>query len=71
MSFSYYYLIPLRKTDETPAPVGVMDLDGIDEGILYLLQRDARRITTKEMTEQVGVSASTVRNRIDRLEEAE
>lgn len=46
-----------------------MDLDDTDKGILYLLQHDARRITTEEMGERVGVSASTVRNRIERLEE--
>ena len=45
-----------------------MDLDDVDRGILYLLQSDARRLTTKEMAEHVGVSASTVRNRIDRME---
>jgi len=46
-----------------------MELDDVDKGILYLLQEDARRITTKEMGDRVGVSASTVRNRIERLEE--
>jgi DNA-binding Lrp family transcriptional regulator len=46
-----------------------MELDATDKGILYLLQRDARRITTKEMAERVGVSASTVRNRIERMED--
>lgn len=46
-----------------------MELDEIDKGILYLLQRDARRLTTEEMAEQVDVSASTVRNRIGRLED--
>lgn len=46
-----------------------MDLDETNKGILYLLQRDARRITTLEMAEQVGVSASTVRNRIEQMEE--
>ncbi|MFC6765785.1 Lrp/AsnC family transcriptional regulator [Natrinema soli] len=45
-----------------------VELDDTDKGILYLLQKDARRITTQEMGEQVGVSASTVRNRIERLE---
>jgi len=47
-----------------------MGLDDTDRGILYLLQRDARGITTQEMAEGVGVSASTVRNRIQRLEDA-
>lgn len=46
-----------------------MELDDTDKGILYCLQRDARRLTTQEMASSVGVSASTVRNRIDRLEE--
>ncbi|MFC7138512.1 Lrp/AsnC family transcriptional regulator [Halosimplex aquaticum] len=46
-----------------------MDLDEVDKGILYLLQRDAREITTQEMADQVGVSASTVRNRIKQMEE--
>ena len=45
-----------------------MELDDTDRGILYLLQRDARRVTTEEMGEKVGVSASTVRNRIERME---
>lgn len=47
-----------------------MELDDTNKGILYLLQRDARRITTQEMAEQVGVSASTVRNRIEQMEES-
>ncbi|RQG91987.1 Lrp/AsnC family transcriptional regulator [Natrarchaeobius chitinivorans] len=47
-----------------------MELDEVDQGILYLLQRDARRLTTQEMGEQVGVAASTIRNRIEKLEEA-
>lgn len=47
-----------------------MKLDDVDKGILYMLQRDARGITTEQMGERVGVSASTVRNRIENLEEA-
>lgn len=47
-----------------------MQLDDVDRGILYLLQQDARRMTTEEMGERVGVSASTIRNRIDKMEEA-
>lgn len=46
-----------------------MELDDVDQGILYLLQRDARHITTQEMGDRVGVSSSTVRNRIEKLEE--
>lgn len=45
-----------------------MDLDETNRAVLYILQRDARRITTQEMAEQIGVSASTVRNRIEELE---
>ncbi|HKL27763.1 MAG TPA: Lrp/AsnC family transcriptional regulator [Natrialbaceae archaeon] len=44
------------------------DLDDIDRSILYLLQQDARNTTAQEMADSVGVSASTVRNRIERLE---
>ena len=47
------------------------ELDDVDRGILYLLQRDARRLTTREMGARVGVSASTVRNRIEKMEEGE
>ena len=46
-----------------------MELDDTDRGILYILQQDARRITTQEIADRVDVSASTVRNRIERLEE--
>lgn len=45
-------------------------LDDTDRGILYLLQHDARHTTTEEMGERVGVSASTVRNRIEKLEKS-
>jgi len=44
------------------------DLDDVDRGILHALQENAREATAAEMAEAVGVSASTVRNRIDRLE---
>lgn len=47
-----------------------MELDTTDHSILYILQRDARHITTQEIAEQAGVSASTVRNRIEQMEEA-
>ena len=45
------------------------ELDNVDRGILYHLQRDARNTTTDEMAETVGVSASTIRNRIEALED--
>lgn len=45
------------------------ELDNVDKGILYLLQEDARNNTTAEIGEQVGVSSSTVGNRINKLEE--
>lgn len=44
-------------------------LDDVDQRILYLLQRDARNNTATDIAEHVGVTANTVRNRIDRLEE--
>lgn len=45
-----------------------MELDEVNKAILYALQRDSRRVTTREIGERAGVSASTVRNRIERLE---
>jgi len=45
------------------------NLDDIDRSILYLLQQNARSTTAQEMSDRVGVSASTIRNRIDRLED--
>lgn len=44
------------------------DLDDVDRSILYLLQRDARNTTAQAIADATGVSASTVRNRIDDLE---
>lgn len=46
-------------------------LDDIDKGILYMLQQDARKNTTGDIGEAVGVSSSTVSNRIKKLEEKE
>ncbi|WP_227380704.1 Lrp/AsnC family transcriptional regulator [Haladaptatus halobius] len=43
-------------------------LDNVDRGILYRLQRDARHTTAQDIGETVGVSPSTVRNRIEQLE---
>lgn len=50
--------------------MGEYALDDVDRGILFALQRDARNTTIDEIASEVDVSASTVRNRIDRLEEA-
>lgn len=47
----------------------VHDLDDVDRGILHALQAGARGATAADMGEQVGTSASTVRNRIDQLED--
>lgn len=44
------------------------ELDNIDRGILHLLQKDARNNTTAEIAEQVDVSATTVSNRITKME---
>jgi len=44
------------------------DLDDIDRKILSNLQQDARNSTAQEIADSVGVSASTVRNRIALLE---
>lgn len=44
-------------------------LDEVDKGILHLLQVDARNNTTAEIGEEVDVSASTVGNRISKMEE--
>lgn len=44
-------------------------LDDIDKGILCMLQQDARKNTTSDIGEAVGVSSSTVSNRIKKLEE--
>ncbi len=44
-------------------------LDDVDRGILHLLQKDARNLTPVDMAEELPVSAGTVRNRIERMEE--
>lgn len=43
-------------------------LDEVDRAILQWLQRDARHSTAVEISEAVGVSDGTVRNRIEKLE---
>jgi DNA-binding Lrp family transcriptional regulator len=46
-----------------------VDLDSVDRAIIHALQADGRHTSSSTIAEQVGVSASTVRNRIGRLEE--
>jgi len=48
--------------------MSTVSLDDVDRGILFALQRDARNTTIAEIAEEVDVSASTVRNRIEDLE---
>lgn len=45
------------------------DLDAIDRGIIHALQEDARNTSSADIAERVGTSSSTVRKRIQRLEE--
>lgn len=44
-------------------------MDDIDRGILYLLQQDARGVTTGEIADRLDVAASTVSTRLRDLEE--
>lgn len=44
-------------------------LDDLDRYILFALQRDARRTSSKDIAGRMDVSPSTVRKRIDRLEQ--
>lgn len=44
-------------------------LDDVDRYIIYRLQLDARHTSSGNIAEAMGVSASTVRNRISRLED--
>lgn len=44
-------------------------LDEIDKRILYYLAQDARRISAPDITQDLDVSAATVRNRIKQLED--
>lgn len=44
-------------------------LDDLDRHIIHELQAEARHTSSSDIAERAGVSASTVRNRISRLEE--
>ena len=65
-------ITPRRRFIFPPIVFGHMSsvsLDEVDRGILYALQRDARNTTINEIADEVDVSASTVRNRIEQLED--
>jgi DNA-binding Lrp family transcriptional regulator len=46
------------------------ELDAIDRSILYYLQQDARHTSSRDIGEQLDLSASTVRTRLNKLEES-
>ncbi|WP_256287906.1 Lrp/AsnC family transcriptional regulator [Halobellus inordinatus] len=48
--------------------MAAVDLDDLDRYIVYALQKDARHTSSSDIAEAKGVSASTVRNRIGKLE---
>lgn len=45
------------------------ELDSTDRHILYYLQQDARRTSSSDIAEKLGLSPSTVRTRLNNLEE--
>jgi Lrp/AsnC family leucine-responsive transcriptional regulator len=47
------------------------EIDDVDEAILYALQEDARNMSSGDIAERTGTSDSTVRKRIQRLEDDE
>lgn len=51
---------------DEPAPMRVLRLNANDRAILALLEEDARRTTT-EIALSLGISRTTVKNRIDRM----
>ncbi len=46
------------------------ELDTVDRHILYYLQQDARATSSTDIAEKLGLSSSTVRTRINKLEES-
>ncbi|MFC7137405.1 Lrp/AsnC family transcriptional regulator [Halobaculum litoreum] len=44
------------------------ELDSVDRHILYYLQQDARSTSSSDIAEKLGLSASTVRTRLNKLE---
>ena len=48
----------------------IVELDDLDRHIIYRLQHDARNTSASTIAEEKDVAASTVRNRINQLEDA-
>ena len=46
------------------------ELDSVDKRILYHLQRDARGISSSDIGEELDLSPSTIRTRLNKLEES-
>lgn len=46
------------------------ELDSVDRRILYYLQQDARSTSSTDIAEKLGLSPSTVRTRLNALEES-
>lgn len=46
------------------------ELDSVDRHILYYLQQDARGTSSSEIAEKLDLSASTIRTRINKLEDS-
>ena len=46
------------------------ELDSVDKQILYYLQQDARGISSSDIGEQLDLSPSTIRTRLNKLEES-
>jgi Lrp/AsnC family leucine-responsive transcriptional regulator len=46
------------------------ELDTVDKQILYYLQQDARATSSTDIAEKLGMSSSTVRTRLNTLEES-
>jgi Lrp/AsnC family leucine-responsive transcriptional regulator len=59
-----------RSEHHHPPPMKEGELDSVDRHILYYLQQDARGTSSTDIGEQLGLSASTVRTRLNKLEES-
>ena len=59
-----------RLPGDTAVAMKDGELDKVDRHILYYLQQDARGTSSSEIAEKLDLSASTVRTRINKLEES-